>query len=320
MENLFHLDMVNLATLTLANGKTYGVATADPDASSLVAELAQAMQLRQDREPESLLLVNVDGNAESYDGGNHRYTPDPPGINKGGSADHAPGDPPSIEPDVDVDVIHCAAEHLVEGDARAVQMMRVSQALVSPAWNEGALLVHSALIERNGWGVLLAGPGDVGKSTASKRIPKPWRAVCDDSALVVHDGHGAYWAHPWPTWSDFMYGGEGGRWDVGQAVRLKAIFFLEQAKVEQVEPVGVGKAICLLLESVGQAMQVSTFKMDESEKRAVHLQRFESVIALMKDMPAYRLRLSKTGTFWDQIDRVLEFDRKDNSRQITANS
>ena len=105
-----------------------------------------------------------------------------------------------------------------------------------------------------------------------------------------------------------MNGGMGGRWDVGQAVRLKAIFFLDQAEEEQVEPVGEGKAICLLLESVAQAMQPSMYRMDESEKRAVHLQRFERVIALMKDMPAYRLGISKTGTFWDQIARVLDFE------------
>ena len=284
MENPQPPHMVNLATLTLADGKTYGVTAADPGASSLVAQLTQAMQLSHDREPDRLLLVKVDGEVESIDVGSDQQA--------------------------QVEVITCAAEHLGNGDARAVQLMRVSQAVVSPAREEGALLIHGALIERDGWGVLLAGPGDVGKSTASKRIPMPWRAICDDSTLVVCDDRGAYWAHPWPTWSTFMYGGTGGRWDVEYSLRLKAIFFMEQAEVDQAEPVGEGEAICLLLESVGQAMQASMFKMDESEKRAVHLQRFENVAELMKNVPGYHLRVSKSGAFWDQIDRVLEFDRE----------
>lgn len=105
-----------------------------------------------------------------------------------------------------------------------------------------------------------------------------------------------------------MYGGRGGRWDVEHAVRLKAISFMEQAAEDQAEPVGEGEAICLLLESVGQAMRPSLPGMDEIEKRALNLQRFGNVVELMKNIPAYRLGLSKTGVFWDQITEVLGFD------------
>ena len=72
-----------------------------------------------------------------------------------------------------------------------LQLMRVSQIVANASEEKGGLLVHGALVEWNGTGVILAGPGGVGKTTASKRLPSTWRSLSDDTALIVKS-HGRH--------------------------------------------------------------------------------------------------------------------------------
>ena len=53
-----------------------------------------------------------------------------------------------------------------------VQMMKIIHRDVLA---RDGLFLHGALAERNGFGVILAGPSGVGKTTASVRLPSPWR-------------------------------------------------------------------------------------------------------------------------------------------------
>jgi SynChlorMet cassette protein ScmC len=161
-----------------------------------------------------------------------------------------------------------------------------------------------------GHGILLAGRSGVGKSTASMRLPPPWRALADDMALVVRDeaphAGGVYWVHPWPTWSWF-FGREdrrpgGGTWDVQQAVPLRTIFVLEQGEEDRAEPIGPGRAVALLAEL---ARQTSTRGMSLDEIAAFNLQRFENLCALVRAVPAYLLHVSLDGAFWEEIARAL---------------
>ena len=170
----------------------------------------------------------------------------------------------------------------------------------------GGVLIHGALAERDGIGVILAAPGGTGKTTASDRLPAPWRSLCDDTALVVRDPQGNYWAHPWPTWSRFMDGGLGGTWDVQTAVPLKGIFVLARAAENRAERVGPGHAVSLLVECVGQ---VSTFMapgLFKEELHALHLERFDNLCALARIIPAYVLHISLSGAFWQEIEKALE--------------
>ncbi len=104
-----------------------------------------------------------------------------------------------------------------------------------------ALLLHGALAEHAGRGVILIAQGGTGKTTASQRLPSPWYSHSDDITLVVRDTTGQYWAHPWPTLNQFREDGAGGRWCVQQAVPLKHIYQLTQAETDRLEPVGRGK-------------------------------------------------------------------------------
>jgi SynChlorMet cassette protein ScmC len=165
--------------------------------------------------------------------------------------------------------------------------------------------VHGALAEKDGRGVILAGPGDVGKTSASQRLPYPWKSLCDDCTLIVRDKSGIYQAHPWPTWSTFMFGGTGGSWDVQYSVPLTAIFFLAQSEIDIATPLGQGKSTCLLSETSEQAWQGLSFDLDIQLKRAFNLQRFENICDLVKVKPAYLLQFSKNGKFWEEIEKFL---------------
>jgi hypothetical protein len=166
------------------------------------------------------------------------------------------------------------------------------------------LLIHGALAEREGLGAILMGPSGIGKTTASKRIQIPWQSLSDDLTLVTCDVQGKYWAHPWPTWSHFDEGGPGGSWDVNYAIPLKALFFLSQAKKDDIELLGPGQAACMLLETAEQALyRLSRLDDDLSIHR---LQRFENACIMVKAVPCFVLYLSLKGAFWEKMDAAVD--------------
>ncbi|RQW79596.1 MAG: hypothetical protein EHM14_08065, partial [Methanothrix sp.] len=126
-----------------------------------------------------------------------------------------------------------------------VQMMKI---IYRDVLARNGLFLHGALAERNGSGVILAGHSRVGKTTASIRLPLPWRSLSDDMTLVVRDDQGGYWCHPWPTWSFFWERNNSLRkWDVSYAVPLKGLFFLNQAGEDSAESIGAGRATGMIL-------------------------------------------------------------------------
>ncbi|MBN2357884.1 MAG: SynChlorMet cassette protein ScmC [Deltaproteobacteria bacterium] len=191
-------------------------------------------------------------------------------------------------------------------DDPALPLFRLSARFAASALDGDGLLVHAALAERAGRGVILAGPGGSGKSTASGRLPVPWRSLSDDQALVVRDRGGRCWAHPWPTWSRFLWGGPGGTWDVERAVPLQAIFFLDRAPADGVRRIGQGEAACLAIAVVEQAAMNHLLVDSGLDPKRLRLQRFALIDALVKQVPCYVLQASLTGSFWSLLDAVLD--------------
>jgi SynChlorMet cassette protein ScmC len=195
-----------------------------------------------------------------------------------------------------------------ENDAmKVIQMTDIARTIALWAIPQGGLLIHGALVEKDGYGVILAGPGGVGKSTASGRIPLPWHALCDDATLVVRNGEGQYCAHPWPTWSRFYDNGPGGAWDVEKAVPLRAIFFLNQAPDDSAGPLAVPEATAYLVESVHQVMgpPVPGY-CDPVDSPGLCSGELSAVTALVRSIPVHILRISLTGQFWTEVERMLE--------------
>ena len=189
-----------------------------------------------------------------------------------------------------------------------VNLVRLSLIFAREAQARGGVLIHGALAERDGMGVILAAPGGGGKTTASNRLPAPWRSLCDDTTLVVRDTQGSYWAHPWPTWSRFVDGGPGGSWEVQKAVPIKGIFALVQSVEERVERVGTGQAVSLLGESVEQVSMLMASGLSDEKLRSLHLQQFNNLTELTRVVPVHLLHISLTGTFWQLIEQNLQED------------
>lgn len=185
------------------------------------------------------------------------------------------------------------------------QMMRLSSVIVRDVQIKCGMLLHGALAENNDKGVVLAGLSGVGKSTASRRLPPPWKSVCDETCLVVRDESGRYWAHPWPTWSRFFRNGQGGSWDVQQAVPLETIFFLRQSPQDRVEEVNVSQAASLLMESTQQKSKIMIIDLHDDDVQVIYAEQFAASEVLARAVPAYMLYVSLNGTFWKELEKVL---------------
>lgn len=261
--------------LDLADGRRWFIRPVDDGAAAVVAELGKAMRLGPGAGGRELYVAVCSAKV-------------------------------SATSDLDgTGAVVCRIAEPTDPDAKALAMQIVSSLVAHEALARGGLLLHGALAEYKGSGFIMAGPGSVGKSTASRRLPLPWRSLSDDKTLVVRDSKGRFRAHPWPTWSRFYDNGPGGSWAVEDAVPLRAIFFIAQSPSDQLEPVGATPAAALVLESAvdlaGEVRRVT----DENAARKLHGEMVAATRALVSAVPAFWLGLSLSGRYWEEIERVL---------------
>ena len=93
-------------------------------------------------------------------------------------------------------------------------------------------------------------------------------------------------------------------WNVQGAVLLKNIFFLAQAGQDQVNNIGTGEAVTMLLESVKQVLPFQQV-LGVEKRRSLHLEQFENICALANEIPVHILSLRLNGTFWKAVEQVL---------------
>jgi SynChlorMet cassette protein ScmC len=199
-------------------------------------------------------------------------------------------------------------------NAEVLRMERIATAMAGQSLARGVrLLLHGALAVRDGSGFILAGPSGIGNSTASRRLPTPWEPLSDDCTLVVRDANGLYWAHPWPTWSLLRDNGPVASWPVEQAVPLKALLFLRQSPFDRAEPVATTPATALIMESAVQLARTVAVTPDGDANRSICRKYLRTAWALAAAVPAFRLQVSLTGQFWDEIERAVESEPRINT-------
>jgi len=191
------------------------------------------------------------------------------------------------------------------GDIFAVHLLNISQLLASYCEAKGGLLLHAALVCKEKSGIVLLGESGSGKTTASRRIPPPWRSCCDDYTLIVRDANGLYWAHPWPTWSLFFQQGPGGSWPTREALPLRAIFLLQPAADEGWIAMSNSQKIEAVLAAVEQATWSTIMNLEKKQRRSIRMHRLQNSIALAKAVPGYHLRLTLNGKFWEAMEKAL---------------
>jgi SynChlorMet cassette protein ScmC len=187
----------------------------------------------------------------------------------------------------------------------AVRMRRPLVPVIEEAIRAGGLPLHGALVERRGAGLILVGRSGAGKSTCCRRLPSGWRVFGDDMAMVVGDAKGSYRAHPLPTWSAFE--SEGSRWPccANRSVPLRAFFFLQQVPNDGVESMAGAKAALVIQRACEEALiPFDLFHPDRGSFLAGHI--FTNSASLAAAVPAFQLRVSLEGRFWEKVDNVLE--------------
>jgi len=169
----------------------------------------------------------------------------------------------------------------------------------------GGLPFHAALVECAGRGILLAAKGGGGKTTCCRRLPDYWKILCDDENLVVLDKNEVYRAHPFPTWSDYSMKRLENTWNVQYSVPFSGIFFIEQSESDEIIPLSVGEASVLMTRSVTQVIGRLWNNLPREEQKATMRDIFNNAFEMAKIVPAFRLRVSLDGRFWENIEKVL---------------
>jgi SynChlorMet cassette protein ScmC len=170
----------------------------------------------------------------------------------------------------------------------------------------GGLSFHAGLVEKDGKGILLAAPADTGKSTCCRRLPPPWKALCDEETLVLSNDAKHYLAHPFPTWSDYFRKRSERTWDVQRYIPVSAVFFLEQSEEDEVIPLGKAEAAVLAQQSAIQVFYRYWNNLHHEELKTLKKTLFNNACEFSRAIQAFRLRASLTGRFWERIDAVLQ--------------
>ena len=190
-------------------------------------------------------------------------------------------------------------------------MMRVFYPVFEELIEAGGGPLHAALVSRDGFGVALAASGGTGKSTCARRIPAPWSPICDDTVLIIPDGHQGYVAHPSPTWSDYLWRRSERTWRISDSVPLRAVFFLKQAEEDKASAIGQGEAAIYLSRSMNDILIPFSRRLSPEENRAFEHRVFDNVCRLAKALPAFVLEARLEGEFWKEMDRILAVSRED---------
>jgi SynChlorMet cassette protein ScmC len=169
----------------------------------------------------------------------------------------------------------------------------------------GGLPLHAGLAAFQGQGVLFAAPGDTGKSTTCRRLPRPWEMLDDDETLVVKTPGAFYVAHPFPTWSDYLFQRGMPTWNVQHTVPVKAVCFLEQHPENRITPLSQAQAAVCITQSVEQIFTRTWENLPREEMVRRRTQVFANAADLALAVPAFRMRLSLHGHFWEDLERLL---------------
>ncbi len=168
---------------------------------------------------------------------------------------------------------------------------------------------HCALLEINGNGAIIGGPGDSGKTTCARRTPAPHRALADDYALLfIHRDN--LLAQAMPTWSTLMNGKKGYRADCSRTVEVKAFFFLKQNRDDYVEPVSGRKALMRMNSILQDLLCVRTLTdMPTGLKKELRLGIFDFADRLRRWKRTYMLHAGLHGDFWKKMEQVLQIEK-----------
>jgi len=174
----------------------------------------------------------------------------------------------------------------------------------------GGLPLHSALVVRDGRGVLLVAEA----ASANQRPVAGCRTVGVYSAMIwplLCELPGRVQGSSSSTWSVVRAGEKEQTWDIKRSVSLRAIFFLTQAVEDEVIPAGGAMASVILTDAAMTVFYSVQAGPGLLEKSPLFSNLFANAATMAQVVPSYILRLSLTGCFWEKIEEVLGQEKRD---------
>ena len=94
-------------------------------------------------------------------------------------------------------------------------------------------------------------------------------------------------------------------WRVEAPLPLAGIFFLEQSPSDHCLPLGPAEAAVAATASAQEVMTRLLLWVNPADARTIRQTMFANACELVKKIPAFRLKVSLTGRFWEQIEAAL---------------
>ena len=101
--------------------------------------------------------------------------------------------------------------------------------------------------------------------------------------------------------------GAGGAWNIQQHFALSAMFFLGQAQADEIATVEEPEAAIGILRLARQMYVYHRYRSNLSaeETREQGRMLFDNACDIAKSVPAFFLRASLTGRFWEAMEKAL---------------
>jgi len=187
-------------------------------------------------------------------------------------------------------------------------LLAVSFVIQNEIMPRGGLPAHSLLLEYKNKGILLVGGSGTGKTTASKRVRLPWKALSDDQAFIVKK-KGAFRAHPFVTISECLDIGLPVPRDLNYSIPLTSIFFLNRSDRDRVTGINRAKAVYEFYNAAVLLVKFYYKNFSTSpELKYLRTIIFSNACDIIQSIPSYKLEASLTGRFWETIQEVVDCD------------
>jgi len=138
---------------------------------------------------------------------------------------------------------------LDETDTWRVLIRCFNFAVINNILHHQTVMLHGALLEVDGRGVVLFAPCGMGKSTSCRRFASQGgKVLCDDKLFVTFTDDGRLLAQPCPTWSREVLSTEI-ETDFTTTLPLGALLFLNRGEDDRIVPIKAGAWHLQLLQS-----------------------------------------------------------------------
>ena len=167
------------------------------------------------------------------------------------------------------------------------------------------VLIHGALLIRNGFAAVVSGPSGIGKSTLVSRLAGRYECPADDCVLVCRDADGQYWAQEMPTWS-IWYAGKGDPETTFSGCRsypLKSMFLLDRGDSDAIYTIEPQQAFLGWNTAVHFMTAATCDRMPRMLAREIMVSTFDFSKKMSSELPIFGMVAPLDGKIWELLEK-----------------